>query len=408
MELSRRKFFALSGFSLLPKYGACPINRQQAFSFKPAAGGSPRGHESWIELNLERLRGNLEKIRSQVKVPVMAVIKANGYGHGLLEIGHALAAANIDALMVCKFHEALDLRRSGISCPVYNFGPLLPQNCEDLVQYDIGQFLSVSGYGPLVEAARRQRKKAKVQIHIDTGMNRMGIPYSTAKEYLEKLISFPELQIEGVSTTLTEAEDFDPVQIKRLLDICRPMRSSGLGSAALHAASSAGIFAPHTFYLDMIRPGITLYGYYPNLQSAQQDRLGLKTVLTFKTRIAEVRSLAPGDTASYHRIYRAQSREKIAVLPVGYSDGIPPQTPGKGWVLIRGEKCPIIAGVTANHMLVRLPPEEAVSPGEDVILIGSQGRQAVTADDYADWAQSSNYKVLIGLNPQIPRFIQGI
>jgi alanine racemase len=406
MALSRRSFLALSGFSLLPRYSRFGSEGRHLAAQTSGRELSVERHESWIELDPAHLRANLDSIRSRVKVPVMAVIKANGYGHGLLEIGHALEQAKIDALMVCKFQEALVLKRSGVTCPIYNFGPLLPQICDDLVRYGIGQFLTSHGHAPLISAARKHQKRARVQVHIDTGMNRMGIPYQAAPAFLEKLLTIPELQIQGVSTTLTEAEAFDAEQIRRLLDICGPLRAKGLDTAHLHAASSAGIFAPPEYYLDMIRPGIALYGYYPNRGSAQQDSLRLKPVLTFKTRIAEVRSLEAGDTASYHRIYQAQAREKIAVLPVGYSDGIPPKLAGKGFVLVRGKRCPIIAGVTANHMLVRLPFSDSIAPGEEAVLIGTQGQEAVTAEDYADWAESSNYKILIGLSTRIPRLIQ--
>ena len=364
---------------------------------------SPESNESWIELNLEHMTWNLERIKAKVKVPIMAVIKANAYGHGLLDIGRHLDNCNIDALMVCKLQEAIDLKKSGVTCPVYNFGPLLPQACEEIVRYDIGQFLSSSGYEHLIEAARKQNKRVKVHIHIDTGMNRMGIPYSEASSFLKTLLSYPEFQIRGISTTLTEEEAFDTEQRERLLAASLLLERAGLSSVKRHAASSAGIFSSRPVYLDMIRPGIALYGYYPNHESARENSLKLKPVMQFKTRIAEVKSLQPGDSASYHRLYKAQKQERIAVLPVGYSDGIPPRIVDKGVVLMRDKKCPIIASITANHMIVRLPPGMDVSPGEETVLIGSQGRQTVSADDYAAWAETSNYKILIGLNPLLPR-----
>ncbi len=403
MKISRRKFMVFSGLSLLPDRGLSKPGRLRSPRLRPQA--TSESHESWIELNMDHLNWNLERIKSRVKVPIMAVIKANAYGHGLLEVGRYLDRANIDALMVCKIQEALDLKKSGVACPVYNFGPLHPRACAELVHYDIGQFLSSYGYEHLVAAARKQNKRARVHIHIDTGMNRMGVPYLEAPAYLQKLQAYQELQIQGISTTLTEDEVFDREQLKRLLDVCTHLNNTSSSTLYIHAASSAGIFSSNEFYLNMIRPGIALYGYYPNRQSAQENSLKLKPVLQFKTRIAEVRSLKPGDSVSYHRAYKAQNRENIAVLPVGYSDGIPPAAVDKGTVLVRGKKCPIIASVTANHLIVRLPSDLAVSPGEETILIGSQGGQTITADDFAVWADTSNYKILIGLSSQIPRRI---
>jgi len=399
MKISRRKFMAVSGFSLLPGLG--PAARFRSPLQRPATPST--SNESWIELNLEHLTWNLERIKTRVKVPIMAVIKANAYGHGLLDIGNHLDNCNIDAVMVCKLQEAIDLKKSGVTCPVFNFGPLFPQSCEDIVRYDIGQFLSSSGYEHLIEAARKQNKRVKIHVHIDTGMNRMGIPFAEAPSYLKKLQSYPELEIQGISTTLTEEEAFEMEQRDRLLTASSLLERTGSRSVKRHAASSAGIFSARSLYLDMIRPGIALYGYYPNQQSARENSLQLKPVLQFKTRIAETRSLKQGDSASYHRLYKAKKQEKIAVLPVGYSDGIPPRIVNKGVVLVRGQKCPIIASITANHTVVRLPSDMAASPGEEVVLLGSQGNQTVSADDYAAWAETSNYKILIGLNPLLPR-----
>ncbi len=401
MKISRRKFLVFSGIGLLPGRTLSQPARMNRPRLQPTV--SSKSRETWIELNMAHLDWNLEMIKKRVKVPIMAVIKANAYGHGLLEVGQHLDSANIEALMVCKVQEAIALKKSGVACPVYNFGPLFPQACEDLVHYGIGQFLSSYGYEHLAAAAGQQKKRVKVHIQVDTGMNRMGVPYREAPAYLRKIQTYQELQILGISTTLTEDEAFDREQIKRFLDVCTHLNNTGSSSIYRHAASSAGIFSASDFYLDMIRPGIALYGYYPNHRSAMENSLKLKPVLQFKTRIAEVRSLNKGESGSYHRSYKAQNLEKIAVLPVGYSDGIPPASANKGAVLIRGKKCPIIASVTANHMIVRLPSGLVVSPGEETILIGSQGDQAITADDFAAWADSSNYRILIGLNPQITR-----
>jgi alanine racemase len=155
----------------------------------------------------------------------------------------------------------------------------------------------------------------------------------------------------------------------------------------------------------MVRPGIVLYGGYPNATTREEDRLKLRPVLSFKARVAEVKTLQPGDGVSYHRAYRASQKETIAVLPVGYSDGYPPQAAGKGHVLIGGLPCPIIASITANHMEVRLPGGLTSGAGDEAVLIGKQGQNSVSADDVAGWAETSIYRVLIGMNPRLPRIL---
>jgi alanine racemase len=155
----------------------------------------------------------------------------------------------------------------------------------------------------------------------------------------------------------------------------------------------------------MVRPGIALYGYYPSEKTQKEDRLGLKPVLLLKSRVVDVKTLQSGDSASYHRKYMARKKEKIAIIPVGYSDGYPHNIVGKAFVLIKGKRLPLIAAVTANHCAALLEKNSTVSPGDEVVLLGSQGKEKITADEVASWAEVSAYKILIGLNPLLPRKI---
>jgi alanine racemase len=236
-------------------------------------------------------------------------------------------------------------------------------------------------------------------------MHRAGIPESKALPLLQDLAGHENITLTGMSTTLTEDPEFDRSQLDRFLNLSKQARNRGIDPGLLHAASSAGVFGSTDYFLDMVRPGIVLYGGYPNTESQKENRLELKPVLSFKARVAEVKRLKPGDGVSYHRAYRAGREETIAVLPVGYSDGYPPPAAGKGHVLIGGLPCPIIASVTANHMEVRLPERLSVRAGDEVVLIGDQGQNSITADDVAGWAGSSNYRILIGMNPRLPRIV---
>ncbi len=154
----------------------------------------------------------------------------------------------------------------------------------------------------------------------------------------------------------------------------------------------------------MVRPGIVLYGYYPNKQTQKEDSLSLLPGLEFKSRVVDIKTLNPGDSVSYHRAYKARKKEKIAVIPVGYSDGYPLSE--KAEILIGGKRYPLPSTITANHMEVLINPESNISTGDEVTMIGSQGNEKITADDLAEWAGISNYKVLIGLNPLIPRYVR--
>ena len=405
MQITRRSFLRFAGAGI----PAFPLmSRSGGTRVVPGSDPEPShmAVESWIEVDLDNLEYNLNRLRELVKVPVLAVIKANAYGHGLVETAARLDRLGIAGLMVCRLDEAVRIRRSGVTCPVYNFGPFLSGSAETLLRQRITPILSTEGHEELDRTARERGTRIRVHVHIDTGMHRAGIPEREAHAILLNLSRLRGIELRGLSTTLTEDPDFDRRQLAGFLEHCRRAKEAGIDPGLRHAASSAAVFSHPDFYLDMVRPGIVLYGYYPNKDTRAENRLKLAPVLSFKARVAEVKTLRPGDGVSYHRAYRASHRETIAVLPVGYSDGYPHQAAGRGHVLIRGAACPIIAGITANHMEVRLPQGLNAVPGDVAVLIGSQGRCAITADDLADWAETSNYKILIGMSPRLPRIIQ--
>jgi alanine racemase len=405
MRYSRRQFLLVSSLGIPASF----TKGASTGSFSQGQKNLMRipTQDAWIELDLPAMAWNLAKIKEHVRVPVMAVIKANAYGHGLVQVGRFLDQSGIDALMVCRLAEAIQLRESGVRCPSLNFGPLFPGDADLLAEFQISQSTFTEDVTHLSRNAQKLGKEIKVHIHIDTGMGRMGIPHNEAAYYIESVAALEAIRIEGISTTLTEDQEFDRVQMERFLSLCRISENKGIQLGMKHAFSSAGVFtAEESSYLDMVRPGILLYGYYPNRKTQEEDRFSLRHVLLLKSRVAAVKNLRPGDSVSYHRAYTAEKKEKIAVIPVGYSDGYPFQAVGKGWVLIRGKKFPVIGDVTANHLEVRLDLDSPVSIGDEVVLLGSQGREEITADHLAGWAGVSTYKILLRLNPLLPRKIR--
>ncbi|MGB6338365.1 MAG: alanine racemase [Candidatus Aminicenantaceae bacterium] len=402
MNWTRRKFLMFSGLSPLALVDLKKRNsRVPSLPFKKHA--SYPKPDVWIELNMDHIGWNLDKIRKRVKLPVMAVIKANAYGHGLILTARSLEKSGIDSLMVCKLEEAIQLRESEVACPILNFGPFFPGSAELLVKHQISQSVFTSNVKILSSTAAKMGKTAKIHIHIDTGMGRMGISYQEAFSLISELATLNNLKIQGISTTLTEDDEFDREQIRRLISICRRAEKDGIDLGRKHAASSAAILSYPDSYLDMVRPGILVYGYYPSEESQHNDKLALKPVLQLKCRVAAVKTLRPGDSISYHRAYIAKTREKIAVLPIGYSDGYPFNMAGRGFVLLNGERAPIVGSVTANHLEVRLKLDSNVSVGDEAVLIGDQKKENISADELARWAEISTYKILIGLNPLLQR-----
>lgn len=358
--------------------------------------------DPWIEVNLENIAWNLKKIKEFVKVPIMAVIKANAYGHGLVEVAKFLEKEKVEWLMVGKIEEAVKLRKSGIKCPILNFGPFSKEDCEIILKENFSQSVYTDDVFYLNELASKQGKIGKIHIHIDTGLGRTGIPYRHALSFIEKISKLKGIKIEGISTDLTEDTEFDREQIKRFNEICSSARERGLSTGLRHSASSDGILKLKESHLDMVRPGITLYGYYPSPQTQKEDRLSLKPALSFKAKVIYVKELLPGESLSYHRTFVAQKKELVATIGAGYSDGYPPQLAGKGEVLIKNKRFPVIASVTANHIMVNLKNDSEIKTGDDVILIGSE-KDEPTAFELSELSGLSVYKILIGLNPNLLR-----
>ena len=404
MKINRRDFLSFAGLgSAAFISGRRDLNR--LYSEKDYQTNSYE--DVWIELKLENMEWNLEQIRKFVEVPIMAVIKCNGYGHGLVEVGRCLDQKKIDALMVVSLPEALRLREAGVSCPIHNFGPLYEDAAEILIKNNISQSIFTAKAQKLSAAALQLGKRVDVHIHVDTGMARMGIPYYEALPYIKKVVRWKGLRIKGISTAMSEDIELDKQQVKRFETLCKQAENEGIALGIKHAVSTTGVFSQRSFYLDMVRPGMLFFGYYPSreVQEKFYKEITLKPVLQLKSRVAVVRNLRPGDPVSYNLSYVAKTREKIAVIPVGYSNGYPYNAQGKTFVLINGERCPVVAYMSANHMEVLLKPDSHVSMGDEVVLLGTQGKEEITADDIAEWTGVTSYKVLIWLNPLMPRII---
>ncbi len=402
MKLTRRNFIWLTGIGSMSfwtrKTRGSQITTQSTTNISSSSNPSV-----WIELDLNNMGWNLKQIKKAVGIPVMAVIKANAYGHGISLVGSYLDKVGIDSLMVGKFQEAVQLRNAGVSCSIHNFGPISETDTKWLIEHSVSQSVFSEKIYTLDSMALQIGKKALVHIHVDTGMGRMGIPYPDAPAYVNKVARLSGVKIMGISTTLTEDVKYDKTQLDRFNDICQGLQKEGISLGLKHAVSSGGIFTLPSAYLDMVRPGITVYGYYPSDSTQAEDSMALRPVLQLKTRVEAVKELRSGDSVSYHRVYKAKKKEKIAILPIGYSDGYPSTAVNKGSVLIQGELKPIIASITANHMVVLLSKDSPVSVGDEAVLIGTQGDASISGFDVAQWADISIYKLLISLNPLLAR-----
>lgn len=399
--MRRRHFFETMGFGSLATI--MPFSRPEVFPRETPQERETGSMDPRIKINLENIAWNVEQIQKLVKVPIMAVVKANAYGHGLVEVSQFLEKRGIRWLMVGKLDEAVSLRQNGIKSSILSFGPFSEEDAKSIIGWDISQSVYTEEDFFLSEQAAKLDRKARVHLDLDTGMGRTGIPCDKALPLIERLASLPNIKIEGVSTTLTEDKEFDREQIRSFLDVCSRAAHKGIALGLKHAASSAGILADAQFNLDMVRPGIMVYGYYPSSQTQKEDRLSLRPALRLLGRVINITDLEPGDSLSYHRAFVAPQKMRAATLGIGYSDGYPPALGGKASVLIRNKKFQTIPAITANHLMVDLKDEEEVRIGDEAVLIDTDKASGLTADILAELAGISVYKLIIGLNPLLPR-----
>jgi len=406
--MERRKFLnALGAGSLAvlarPEQAIRMRDDEERRPLQPPLQRTAGHRDPRIEVSLNDILWNYDQVKKRAKVPVMAVVKANAYGHGLVEVAKALEKAGAAAFMVGKLGEAGELREAGIRCPILNFGSYGREDGEAIVVQRISQAVYSEETRDLAEWASKLKTKASVHIDVDTGMGRTGVSTDQALPLIETISSLSSIKIDGVCTTLTEDPEFDREQMKRFLDICAAAKSKNIFLGIRHAASSAGLFESPDFFLDMIRPGIALYGYYPNARTRKEDALRLKPVLRLLATVVFIKDLRPGESLSYLRAFKVKDRMRVATVGIGYSDGYPVQMGGQAFVSIRNRKFPVLPAVTANHTMVDLKSDRDIQVGDEVILIDRAKETGLTADVLAERSGVGDYKLLIGLNPSLPR-----
>lgn len=397
--VSRREFLSFAG--AIP---FCAATENKIFLTSDFSQNPDDIIDPWLEINLRNISWNIKQIKDRVENrPIMAVIKANAYGHGLVATGKYLEKQGVHSLAVGKVQEALLLRENGVRIPILNFGPFSKTDAEKIVQNNISQSVFTNDVNFLAEAAQKFNKETKVHIKVDTGLGRVGIPYDQAFSFIQNIASKPQIKMEGIFTALTEDEQFDKVQLERFLQICTESQKQNIDLGLRHVASSASLFSFPPSFLDLVRPGISIYGQYPSTNEYKAKKIELKPAMSLKTKISFLKILKPGESVSYHRKFMAKKETSVATLPIGYSDGLPHQIAEKGEVVINGRRWPMIAAITSNHTTVNVTGGKDINIGDEVVLFGNQKNTSISVEEVAAWADSSVYKILIGMNPLLPR-----
>jgi alanine racemase len=363
-------------------------------------------------IDLEALRANFRAVRGLLRpgVVLLAVVKANAYGHGSIEVSRALVTAGADALGVAYVEEGILLRRAGLRVPILVMGPIPPEAAEAVLEQGLAAMVSDLALAErLSSLAAQAGRTVGIHLKVDTGMARLGVSPEEAPAYAAKLARLPGMRLEGLMSHFAEAEADDPAaareQLTRFREVDRALRAAGLSAGRRHLANSAGVLALPESHLDLVRPGILLYGYAPSARLA--PRLALCPALTLRTRIAALRAVRRGQGVSYGHTFVAPRDVRVATVPVGYADGISRSLSNRGEVLVRGRRAPILGRVCMDMMLVDVSATPEAALGDEVVLIGRQGKEAITADDVAAAAGTISYEVLAGIGPRIPRTYMG-
>lgn len=365
---------------------------------------------TWVEISLDAIRHNVAAFRRALPegIRLMAVIKANAYGHGAVEIARAAERCGIDYLGVAFLDEALQLREAGIRAPLFVLGYTPPRGLDLAAEYDIAIGLyDDKVLEAIADGANRRSKPLKVHIKIDSGMGRLGLADAgEAVRFIERALETPGLAVEGLYTHYAKADETDKsyteTQYRKFADIAEHFRRRGISFPCLHAGNSAtGIDTP-AWTFNMLRLGISLYGLYPSPE-VNRERVSLRPVMAYKTKIIHLKELPPGSGISYGAIYKTSGTERIATLPVGYADGYSRLLTGKAEVLIRGQRAPVVGRICMDQCMVDVTHIPDAVVGDEAVLFGRQHDAEISADEVASWLGTINYEVTCMVDHRVPR-----
>jgi len=338
---------------------------------------------------------------------VMAVVKADAYGHGAVPVSKAALEAGATWLGVAVPEEAVPLRAAGITSRILVLGPIAPDQADLVVALDLDQTVSDPSLAEAVDRVARARGRViSLHLKVDTGMHRVGIRPQQVQSVAERIAALRSVRLVGLMTHLAAAEAEDPAfareQLARFAEAERGLAAAGVRVSVRHAANSAAlIFLPEA-RLDLVRPGIMLYGCHPRGRQRHIEPL-LTPALRLRTVISHIQQVARGDSVSYGRTFVAPRDLCVATLPVGYADGYGRLLSNQGHVLIRGLRVPIVGRVCMDMTMVDVTGVPDVRVGDEVVLIGRQGAEEITADDVAELQGTISYEVLCRIGPRVPR-----
>ncbi len=363
----------------------------------------------WAEIDLDCIKHNMIEIRKQVgEKIIIAIVKADAYGHGAIDVASVLLENGADKLGVAVITEALELRKSGIEAPILILGYTPLDFTKDLIDQNIEQTVYSLDYAiGLSEIALKEEKQIDIHIAIDTGMGRLGfLPNEESLDDIEKINNLKNINIKGIFTHFSSADETDKeytiMQLNKFKQFNKSLEERGIEIKEKHLSNSAAILDIEEAYFDAVRPGIIIYGYYPS-NEVIKEKINLKPALTLKSNIVHVKVLPKGEYISYGREFKTERESIIATLPIGYADGYTRALYKKGKVIINGKSAPIVGRICMDQCMIDITDVGPVKVGDEVILIGEDQGIKFNADDIAKLLNTINYEVLCLIGKRIPR-----
>jgi alanine racemase len=367
----------------------------------------PSGRPTVGEVDLDALEFNYRQIRKRIPegVKLLAVVKADAYGHGAIPVSLKLEKLGVEYLGVAIVEEGVELRRGGVKAPVLVLGGIFEGEVDQILRFRLTPVIfREDSLRLLSREAERRRKKVKIHLKVDTGMGRLGVPLNLWPRFLEEVKRFPRIETEGILShfSMLDAEKgYTENQWRAFQKAVAIAQEMGISCRYLHMASSATLTAFPNYSAKLVRPGIMLYGSYPS--PAFQGLIPLKPVMTLKTRIHFLKSVPANTRISYGGTFTTKRKSLIATLPVGYADGYSHHLSNRGEVLIHGKRAPVIGKVCMDFIMVDVTDVPRVKVGDEVVLMGRQGKEQITPDEIAEKINSISYEVLCSIGKRVPR-----
>ena len=362
------------------------------------------------QIDVNAIIHNYRQIRNSLPsyIKIMSIVKADGYGHGAVEIAQILQKEAVDYLAVAIAAEGGELREAGITTPILVLGytpaadiPILIENdlTQTIFSYEMAKYISYE--------ASKLGKRIKIHIKVDTGMGRIGfLPHPTSIEEIMDINQLPNIEIEGIFTHFASADEGDKTYTKEQSSIfhgfLKELQQVGIEFPIIHAANSAGIIMHKNTHLSMVRLGIALYGHYPSEEAATYG-LDIIPAMSLKTQVVHIKEVPKGQSIGYNRMYTTTKKTKIATIPIGYADGYARGLSNKGRVLIRGEYATVVGNICMDQFMVDVTHINYVDVGDEVVIFGKQSGKEIAVEEIADLLGTINYEIICMIGKRIPR-----